>query len=68
MHCVSDKSNHAATDEWCANNYKITKLCTGSGCKLVATEIQKNDESLTAGKMILMIFKVEEEFVIASIQ
>ena len=50
MKCVSDNSNHAATDEWCAYNYKITKLCTGSGCKLVASEIQKNDESLTVGK------------------
>ena len=50
MQCISDKSNYAATDEWCANNYKITTLCTGGGCKLVATEIQKNDESLTIGK------------------
>ena len=61
MQCVSDKSNYAATDEWCANNYKISNLCTGSGCKLVATEAQKNDQSLTIGKMILKFLNVEED-------
>ena len=31
--CVSDKTNHAATDEWCQNNYEHTRQCRGSGCQ-----------------------------------